>query len=83
MPLEEKRKHYACGQDYLTISNIPTWSEFHKGKLTMGLVERDSHSVDHDTSYSDIDYPKDLKELHFPVDSELNKKVTPLPCRYI
>ena len=32
MPLEEKRKHYDCGEDYVTISSVPTWSEFHKSK---------------------------------------------------
>ena len=34
MPLEEKRKHYTCGEDYLAISDIPTWAEFHKSKFS-------------------------------------------------
>ena len=34
MSLEEKRKHYKCGRDYLTLRGIPTWSNSHKSKLT-------------------------------------------------
>ena len=33
MPLEEKRRHYTCGEDYFTISDIPTWAEFHKSRF--------------------------------------------------
>ena len=34
MSLEEKRSHYKCGRDYLTLHGIPTWSNSHKSKLT-------------------------------------------------
>lgn len=27
-PLDEKRKLYRCGKDYVTLKNIPTWSEY-------------------------------------------------------
>ena len=31
MSITEKRKHYTCGRDYVTLSDIQTWAEFHKG----------------------------------------------------
>ena len=31
MSLEEKRKLYRCGEDYVTLNQIPTWPEFASG----------------------------------------------------
>ncbi|KAJ7371049.1 O-acetyl-ADP-ribose deacetylase macrod2 [Desmophyllum pertusum] len=33
LPIEEKRKHYKCGPDYLTLKKIQTWPEYRQEHL--------------------------------------------------
>ena len=30
MDIDEKRKNYSCKNNYITLDNIPTWTEYYK-----------------------------------------------------
>ena len=30
MPVGEKRKYYRCGQNYVTVNEVPTWEQYWK-----------------------------------------------------
>ena len=38
LPIEKKRNYYKCEKDYLTLSDIPPWSEGCKSRLENNCV---------------------------------------------
>ena len=38
LPIEKKRNYYKCGKDYLTLLDIPPWSEGCKSRLENNCV---------------------------------------------
>ena len=71
LPIEEKRKYYKCREDYITLSEIPTWSEYHKG-IYIPLVYKLCCLL---RVCIDIPRPKKSQQTQFRVDCELNDKV--------
>ncbi|KAJ6647311.1 ADP-ribose glycohydrolase MACROD1, partial [Pseudolycoriella hygida] len=54
MPIDEKRKHYKCGDDYETLSNIPNWSEYvttDEGKKKLATASTAVTSSDDEESH--------------------------------
>lgn len=67
--LEEKRKLYKCKKDYVTLDEIPTWSEYFRTQQV------DSKSADvNSLKMEELDLNKDKAEKYL-VNEELNSKI--------
>lgn len=65
-PLDEKRKLYRCGNDYVTLENIPTWSEYLQ-ENSYAIYKRKGTNVSGHT-------------ILWRYQSTMNTTLTPFPC---